>query len=401
MSENNLINSNSKKIMYFILVFVLMIISSIPANIYVLLFDTEYDAKRLIYNMIFNSFYFQLFCFFCYSFLFSINSNFENVNKRTILITFLSFLLLFLLGIFTSAPLKDAIPDTLEFFKSNIMINKSILSSIMFFIIILLADNNFNIKNNIYNSFTKLGDIIFFSIIAAIIAFVFWVFFIFLYNKFIFRIMNIAGNLVPLIEKFIFMSIIFVLSIIPFIFFFVQKRFKTVLSIYISRGLLFLYSFLIFVSFFALLYEPIRPFDNTKSFIIYNALLILSIFTLYFIRADYKAGIITKAMYIIFPVLALLFNILVLGASIYRVIILENKINEISIAVLNAVIAINLIYVIVQNIKSIFKILKNNININEAVIGNNKIYSFIYIYGIYSFIFSFIAPIIMVFLKDK
>lgn len=396
MSENKLINNSTKKIIYFLLVFVLMIISSIPANIYVLLFDTEYDAEKLIYNMIFNSFYFQLFCFFCYSFLFSVNSNFENVNKRTILITFLSFLLLFLLSIFTSAPLKDAIPDTLEFFKSNIMINKSILSSIMFFIIILLADNNFNIKNNTYNSFTKLGDIIFFSIIAAIIAFVFWVFFVFLYNKFIFRT-NIASDFESLIEKFIFMSIIFVISIIPFIFFFVQKRFKTVLSIYISRGLLFLYSFLIFVSFFALLYQPIRPFDNTKSFIIYNVLLILSVFTLYFIRADYKAGVITNTMYIIFPIPAFLFNILVLGASIYRVIISENKINEISIAVLNAIIAVNLVYIIIQNIKSIIKILKNNININEAVIGNNKIYNFIYVYGIYSFIFSFIAPIVMVF----
>ncbi|WP_304354578.1 hypothetical protein, partial [Brachyspira innocens] len=362
MSENKLMNSSSKKILYFLLVFVLMIVSSIPANVYILLADTTYDAEKLIYNMIFNSFYFQVFYFFCYSFLFSINSNFENVNKRTILITFLSFLLLFLLGIFTSAPLKNEIPDMLEFFMSNIMINKSILSYIMFFIIILLADNNF--KNNTYNSFTKIGDIIFFSTIAAIIAFVFWVFIVFLYDKFIFRA-DIVSDLEPLIEKLIFMSIVFVISIIPFIFFFVQKRFKTVLSIYISRGLLFLYSFLIFALFFALLYEPIRPFYNTKSFIIYNALLILSVFTLYFVRADYKAGIITKAMYIIFPILALLFNILVLWTSIYRVNISENKINEISITVLNIIIAVNLVYIIIQNIKSIIKILKNNININE------------------------------------
>lgn len=396
MSENKLMNSSSKKILYFLLVFVLMIISSIPANVYILFFDTEYDAEKLIYNMIFNSFYFQVFYFFCYSFLFSINSNFENVNKRTILITFLSFLLVFLLSIFTSAPLKDSIPNMLDFFMSNIMINKSILSYIMFFIIILLADNNFH--NNTYNSFTKIGDIIFFSIIAAIIAFVFWVFIVFLYDKFIFRA-DIISDLEPLIEKLIFMSIVFVFSLIPFIFFFVQKRFKTVLSIYISRGLLFLYSFLIFASFFALLYEPIRPFYNTKSFIIYNVLLILSVLTLYFIRADYKAGVITKAMYIIFPILAFLFNILVLSASIYRVIISENKINEISIAVLNAIIVVNLIYIIIQNIKSIITTLKNNININEAVIGNNKIYSFIYIYGIYSFIFSFIAPIVILFFK--
>lgn len=398
MSENKLINNNTKKILYFLLVFTLMMFSSIPMDIQILLFDTTYDSEKLIYNIIFNSFYFQVFYFFCYSFLFSINSNFENVNKRTVLITFLSFLLVLLLGIFTSAPLKDEIPNMLDFFMSNIMINKSILSYIIFFIIIVLADNNF--KNNISNSFTKLGDIIFFSAIAAIIAFVFWIFIVFLYDRFIFRT-NIANDLEPLIEKLIFMSIIFVLSIIPFIFFFIQKRFKTVLSIYISRVLLFIYSFLIFILFFALLYEPIRPFENMKSFIVYNALLYLFVFTLYFVRADYKAGIITKAIYIIFPILAFLFNILVLSASIYRVIISEVKINEVSITVLNTIIAINLTYIIVQNIKSIITTLKNNVNINEAIIGNNKIYSFIYVYGIYSFIFSFIAPIVMIFLKNK
>lgn len=398
MSENKLINNSTKKILYFLLVFTLMMFSSIPMDIQILLFDTTYDSEKLIYNIIFNSFYFQVFYFFCYSFLFSINSNFENVNKRTVLITFLSFLLVLLLGIFTSAPLKDEIPNMLDFFMSNIMINKSILSYIIFFIIIVLADNNF--KNNISNSFTKLGDIIFFSAIAAIIAFVFWIFIVFLYDRFIFRT-NIASDLEPLIEKLIFMSIIFVLSIIPFIFFFIQKRFKTVLSIYISRVLLFIYSFLIFILFFALLYEPIRPFENMKSFIVYNILLYLFVFTLYFVRADYKAGIITKAIYIIFPILAFLFNILVLGASIYRVIISEVKINEVSVTVLNTIIAINLTYIIVQNIKSIITTLKNNVNINEAIIGNNKIYSFIYVYGIYSFIFSFIAPIVMIFLKNK
>lgn len=398
MSENKLINNNTKKILYFLLVFTLMMFSSIPMDMQILLFDTTYDSEKLIYNIIFNSFYFQVFYFFCYSFLFSINSNFENVNKRTVLITFLSFLLVLLLGIFTSAPLKEEIPNMLDFFMSNIMINKSILSYIIFFIIIVLADNNF--KNNISNSFTKLGDIIFFSAIAAIIAFVFWIFIVFLYDRFIFRT-NIASDLEPLIEKLIFMSIIFVLSIIPFIFFFIQKRFKTVLSIYISRVLLFIYSFLIFILFFALFYEPIRPFENMKSFIVYNILLYLFVFTLYFVRADYKAGIITKAIYIIFPILAFLFNILVLGASIYRVIISEIKINEVSITVLNTIIAVNLTYIIVQNIKSIITTLKNNVNINEAIIGNNKIYSFIYVYGIYSFIFSFIAPIVMIFLKNK
>ena len=65
MSENKLMNLSGKKIIYFILVFVLMLISSLPANVYILFFDTAYDLEKLIYNMIFNSFYFQLFYFFC------------------------------------------------------------------------------------------------------------------------------------------------------------------------------------------------------------------------------------------------------------------------------------------------------------------------------------------------
>ncbi|MCZ9876032.1 hypothetical protein OFP88_08295 [Brachyspira hyodysenteriae] len=402
MSENKLMNLSSKKRLYHILVFTIIIISSLPISIQILLYDIDHNADNFYSTIIINSFYYQVFYFFSYSFLFIIDSNLENINKRTILIIFLSFLLLFLLGIFTSAPLKDEIPAMLEFFKSNIMINKSILSSIIFFIIIVLSDNNFNIKNNTYNSFTKLGDIILFSvaseILLATILFLiiklvelvelleFLAIMVLLFFGLMLSVFSEEhGN--TLASKLILIFIVYLSTLIPFIIFFVQKKFKTVLSIYISRGLLFLYSFLIFALFFALLYQPIRPFDNTKSFIIYNALLILSVLTLYFIRADYKAGVITKAMYIIFPVLALLFNILVLGASIYRVIISENKINEISIAVLN--------------IKSIIKILKNNININDVIIGNNKIYSFIYVYGIYSFIFSFIAPMIMVFLKDK
>ncbi|AUJ48832.1 hypothetical protein JQ824_00080 [Brachyspira hyodysenteriae] len=416
MSENKLMNLSSKKRLYHILVFTIIIISSLPISIQILLYDIDHNADNFYSTIIINSSYYQVFYFFSYSFLFIIDSNLENINKRTILIIFLSFLLLFLLGIFTSAPLKDEIPAMLEFFKSNIMINKSILSSIIFFIIIVLSDNNFNIKNNTYNSFTKLGDIILFSvaseILLATILFLiiklvelvelleFLAIMVLLFFGLMLSVFSEEhGN--TLASKLILIFIVYLSTLIPFIIFFVQKRLKTVLSIYISRGLLFLYSFLIFALFFALLYQPIRPFDNTKSFIIYNVLLILSIITLYFIRADYKAGIITKAMYIIFPIIALLFNILVLGASIYRVIISENKINEISIAVLNIIIAVNLVYIIIQNIKSIIKILKNNININEAVIGNNKIYSFIYVYGIYSFIFSFIAPIVMVFLKDK
>lgn len=387
MSENKLTNIASAK--YYISVFILMITASVPIAMAGIVYDVVYVVDFILYN----SFYFQIFYFFCYSFLFIINSDLKNINKRTILITFLLFLLLLLLGIFTSAPLKNEIPDILNFFKSNIMINKSILSYIIFFIIILLADNNFNIKDNISDTFTKLGDIIFFSAVLETIVLFFFIFAAFIVDRYYRLIDN--EILYDIIQHIIFYSLLFFSLLIPFLSFLIQKKFKTILSIYFSRLLMFLNLFLIFALFFALFYEPIRPFENNKSFIIYNTLLYLSVFTLYFTRADYKAGIITKAMYIIFPILAFLFNILVLSADVYRVIISETKINEISIIVLNIITAVNLIYIIIQNIKSVIKILKNNIN--DTVIGNNKIYNFIYVYGIYSFTASFIAPIIVFF----
>ncbi|KLI30485.1 hypothetical protein SZ49_06335, partial [Brachyspira hyodysenteriae] len=253
MSENKLMNLSSKKRLYHILVFTIIIISSLPISIQILLYDIDHNADNFYSTIIINSFYYQVFYFFSYSFLFIIDSNLENINKRTILIIFLSFLLLFLLGIFTSAPLKDEIPAMLEFFKSNIMINKSILSSIIFFIIIVLSDNNFNIKNNTYNSFTKLGDIILFSvaseILLATILFLiiklvelvelleFLAIMVLLFFGLMLSVFSEEhGN--TLASKLILIFIVYLSTLIPFIIFFVQKRFKTVLSIYISRGLL-------------------------------------------------------------------------------------------------------------------------------------------------------------------
>ena len=141
MSENKLTNIASAK--YYISVFILMITASVPIAMAGIVYDVVYVVDFILYN----SFYFQIFYFFCYSFLFIINSDLKNINKRTILITFLLFLLLLLLGIFTSAPLKNEIPDILNFFKSNIMINKSILSYIIFFIISCLVRATYLVFN--------------------------------------------------------------------------------------------------------------------------------------------------------------------------------------------------------------------------------------------------------------
>ena len=54
-------NYISKKRLYHILVFVLMIISSLPISIQILLYDIDHNADNLI---IINSFYYQVFYFF-------------------------------------------------------------------------------------------------------------------------------------------------------------------------------------------------------------------------------------------------------------------------------------------------------------------------------------------------
>ena len=66
MYKDKLMNYSSKKIIYFLLVFILMIISSIPMNIHILLFDTEYDSEKLIYNISFLFSSFLLFLLFIF-----------------------------------------------------------------------------------------------------------------------------------------------------------------------------------------------------------------------------------------------------------------------------------------------------------------------------------------------
>lgn len=60
MSENKLMNLSSKKRLYHILVFTIIIISSLPISIQILLYDIDHNADNFYSTIIINSFYYQV-----------------------------------------------------------------------------------------------------------------------------------------------------------------------------------------------------------------------------------------------------------------------------------------------------------------------------------------------------
>ena len=140
------------------------------------------------------------------------------------------------------------------------------------------------------------------------------------------------------------------------------------------------------------LFSPLlRPYENKFVFIIYNILLVLIAATLFFISPNYKAGVFTKAIYLITPIFSALFNLVVLSATIFRIIEYKITATKITLLLTNIVILIHLIIISVCNIKSIIKSLKSETIEN---IGNDKTVLYIYVYGVLAFAVCFIIPII-------
>ena len=113
--------------------------------------------------------------------------------------------------------------------------------------------------------------------------------------------------------------------------------------------------------------------------------------TLFFISPNYKAGVFTKAIYLITPIFSALFNLVVLSATIFRIIEYKITATKITLLLTNIVILIHLIIISVCNIKSIIKSLKSETIEN---IGNDKTILYIYVYGVLAFAVCFVIPII-------
>lgn len=390
-------NEKTKKIIYFLSVLILSAVAIIPYCVCIGFQMNEYDKIEFIFKMFINSFPFQIFYFFCYSTIF----NLYPLNKKIILLSFLSFLLIFLIW----HSLSYIIP-TGFLYLTNVELNiqivqrliiTNIFSLVIFFILACLSYNKFVINDikNINKFFTLAGNTIIFSLIIYFILFIISILYIVLL-----AIMNDISDfkLDTDLRIFLFFKIpiiifVFVCGVIPFISFILFSSFKKLknISIYFARGIILIFLFLEFIALLGLVSPLLRPYQNKLIFIIYNILLVLTATTLFFISPNYKAGVFTKAVYLITPIFSALFNLVVLSATIFRIIEYGITATKIILLLTNIVILIHLIIISVCNIKSIIKSLNSETAFN---IGNDKTVLYMYVYGILAFAVCFIIPII-------
>ncbi|TKZ35914.1 hypothetical protein [Brachyspira catarrhinii] len=226
-------NEKTKKIIYFLSVLILSAVAIIPYLAYMgILFDFEsyYKGEEFIRTMFTNSFAFQIFYFFCYSLIF----NLYPLNKKVILMSFLSFLLIFLIWHFLSylIPIDFLYLTNTELNMPcfQMLIITNIFFLVIFFILVCLSYNKFIINDikNINKFFTLTGNTIIFSLIIYFILFIIWILYILLLS-----IMNkifdfeLNGDL----EMFLFFKIpiiifVFLCGVIPFISYILFSTFK-------------------------------------------------------------------------------------------------------------------------------------------------------------------------------
>ncbi|WP_028329561.1 hypothetical protein [Brachyspira alvinipulli] len=387
--ENNLIAN--------LIIIAIGFIASLAMTIYsylgiVKLIDGIYSSSNFN-NFFIDIFYFYIFYFFCFSLILNINSKF---NLRNIIIIFLSFLFVMIINLSSSFFTAIASIDNIELYSQFYNI-KYVFSVIIFFIILALSYNGFQVLNSktISEFFTFSADILIFAgLIAGIVSTVFGIFAAIV----IFLIKDIISSLdEKIIFKLILLSISFLSSIFPFLVYIVYKNMKTNISIYLSRILMPFSLLFIFILLILLLMPDIRPYDNRATFILYNIMLAIIVLNMFFIRIDYKSSIFTKAVYLVLPIIAIIFDILVLTSSLYRLIEYGISPNKITLIGTNLVMLGNLIFITFFNIKSILIIFKksDNIpNIKDITIGDTKSVFYIYIYGAWAFIVCFIIPVL-------
>lgn len=342
------------------------------------------------YNLILFIPFFHLFYFFSLSLIFYINKNF---NLKNILITFLS--VVFILVVDLSSSFFVGSIDDKDFFAQTYVI-KYIYNNIIFFIILALSYNGFQVLNSktISEFFTFSADIsIFAALIAGVVSTVFGIFvaIVIFLIKDIFTIFH-----EEIIIKLIVLLISFFTSLFPFLVYTVYRKMKTNISIYLSRILMPFSLLFIFILLILLLMPDIRPYDNRFTFILYNIMLAVIVLNMFFVRADYKSSIFTKALYIVLPIVAILFDILVLTSSLYRLAEYGITPNKITLVGTNLVMLGNLVFITFFNIKSILNIFKNNEDIKDIkniTIGDSKSVFYIYVYAAWAFIVCFILPL--------
>lgn len=388
LSENKFINI----LKYFIII----VLSTIPISIYILTLNNV--GNDYIFPIFLNIHLFISFYLFCFSVVFHL----DNLNKKVLLITFLSFLLVSLMvsisnTLFNYVYMPPA--DTPDF---QVLLNRSIFLNIIFYIIMMLSYTSFNALNtdSISNFFTAFGDIFLWFLIFNLGSGTFFTVLIYAFlivGFSIFSLFSAGSEIEFIIAKFIICIFIFLYSFIPFIAFIIYKKTKSIISIYISRIFLVFILLGIFIMIFLMLPYESRPYYNREVYIAYNVLMAFTIINLMFTRLDIKSNIFIKSLYIIVILFALLFDILTITATIYRIINYGLSPNKLTLIILNIIFFLHLILISINTIKSFIISFQNRYDNNTLnIVMDNKPIMFVYVYLVFSLFVCFVIPIIYI-----
>ncbi|ASJ20704.1 hypothetical protein BHAMNSH16_03175 [Brachyspira hampsonii] len=394
MNNNLTVKNNIKKFNY--LKILIPAISTIPICIYIL--TLKNIDRGYIFPIFLNIHFFISLYLFCFTVIFHIN----NLNKKLIFITFLSFLFISLIAIFSNISFNYVYMPPANTPDFQILINRLIFFNIIFFVIMMLSYNSFNVTNtdSISDFFTLFADtFIWFLIIntgsSTILSILFSLLFIVGFS--IMELFSASTGIGFTIAKLVICSIIFLYGFIPFISYYIYNNTKSVISIYLSRFFLVINLFSIFIMMFFMLPYEARPYNNRFVYVLYNIILSLTIINLMFARMDKKSNIFIKAMYLIVPIFALLFDILTITATIYRIVNYGLTPNKLTLLILNILFLIHLILISLNTIKSFINSFQNReYNNTLNIIIDNKHLMFIYVYLVFSVFVCFVMPIMYI-----
>ena len=368
------------------------LISVLPFTIYFLFFASSINSDYRITDITSYFFAFKIFYLFCFSLIFNLD------NKKNIFITFLIFLFIGILSVFIPSSeftFKDIIDiDKKLIFFVHTILNKNLFLDIIFFIMFALSFNQYRNYKDINQAFTFSANImIITSIIPEIISLMFMMIFAGVINLFKGIIINILPDTTIIFYIFI-LAVFYIFAFTPFVIYFIYKKDVKNISIYFSRIIMYISLYNIVKHLFSIILPMIAyssPYDIRINFIIYNVALAIGAVNLFFVRMDYKSTIFTKLVYIVFPVIAFIFNIIILTSTIYRIKEYGISPNKLTLIFTNIIMLIHFILIILDNIKSLKK-LDSVTNIKYIILTNNRNY-YVYVYGIVAFIVCFIMPL--------
>ena len=365
------------------------IISVIPFTLFFLLFNFKTNITSLISYY----FLFKVFYLFCFSIIFNLN------NKKNILITFIIFLLTALASFYipnnTNFIPNDLIHiDNNSHFLLHAVLNKNLFLYIIFFIIFALSYNGYNDYKNISEVFTFAANTIIFSLLFfAALSFISSAIFLIVISLLKDFIIKFFSDTSIILNIFILL-IFYIFALSPFIIFGIYKKEikNNNISIFLSRIMMYISLYNIIKYLFSMIIPYNNPYDIRINFILYNIALSIAAVNLFFVRIDYKSSILTKLVYLIFPIIAIIFNIIIFTSLIYRIKEYGISPNKLTLIGTNLIILFHFALILFDNIKSLRKL--NSIkNIKYIVITNNRSY-YVYIYGILAFIVCFVIPLL-------